>query len=256
MWPSHSPRRTRNGLPATLPTAQDNPESAYPKATRGDFRRQSIPVGQDDEDQRIDFDTTSVAHGHPTPVTEPALVDNALEGDAILPDDSSFSYIGKLILSAKNQSLQSVAGDKRGPRQSVYDLCHPGAPQEARPYMPPKASNISHKPHEIEYMRLQGAFENLPPDVCDELIRCYFQHVHFFLPIVDAPGFLNAYISDDSQNISRLLLWSMLLAAANVSFFCTMVIFVGSNHFCEVCRDGRLEKSGLFIEESHENCNV
>jgi hypothetical protein len=82
-------------LPATLPAAEDNPESAISKTTRGDSRKQSIPVGQHDEDQRIDFDTTSVAHGHPTPVTEPALVDNTLEGDAILPDDSSFSYIGK-----------------------------------------------------------------------------------------------------------------------------------------------------------------
>ena len=83
--------------------------------------------------------------------------------------------------------------------------------------MPPRASNISHKPHEVEYMRIQGAFTELPTEVCNELIRCYFQHVHFFLPIVDAPGFLNEYINNGSQNISRLLLWSMLLAAANVN---------------------------------------
>lgn len=105
-------------------------------------------------------------------------------------------------------------------------------------------------------MRLQGAFVNLPPDVCDELVCCYFQHVHFFLPIIDAPGFLNAYISDNSQNISRLLLWTMLLAAANVSPRCSIGIRVGSNYLCEVCRCGRLEKSGLLIKEGHENCNV
>ncbi|KAM0444353.1 hypothetical protein ACHAO4_010252 [Trichoderma viride] len=74
---------------------------------------------------------------------------------------------------------------------------------------------ISHKPHELEYMRLQGVFSKLPDDVCDELVRCYFQHVHFFLPIIDAPAFLNEYCSNGSRNVSLLLYWSMLLAAAN-----------------------------------------
>lgn len=75
----------------------------------------------------------------------------------------------------------------------------------------------SHKPHELEYMRLQGVFSKLPDDVCDELVRCYFQHVHFFLPIIDAPAFLNEYCSNGSRNVSLLLYWSMFLAAANVS---------------------------------------
>lgn len=66
-------------------------------------------------------------------------------------------------------------------------------------------------------MRLQGVFSKLPDEVCDELVRCYFQHVHFVLPIIDAPAFLNDYCNNGSRNISLLLYWSMLLAAANVS---------------------------------------
>ena len=143
---------------------------------------------------------------------------SALEGDAILPDDSSFSYIGTLRFSGAF-SILIIAGDKRGPRQSVYDLCHPGTPQEARPYLPVRAPNISHKPHEVEYMRHQGIYAVLPDDVCDELIRCYFQHVHFFLPVIDAASFLNEYIRNGSQSMNPLLFWSMLLAAANVSPF-------------------------------------
>jgi hypothetical protein len=72
-------------------------------------------------------------------------------------------------------------------------------------------------------MRLQGVFSRLPEDVCDELIRCYFQHVHFFLPIIDAPAFLNEYCSNGSRNISLLLYWGMLLAAANVSSFANLI---------------------------------
>ncbi|EHK16237.1 uncharacterized protein TRIVIDRAFT_114210, partial [Trichoderma virens Gv29-8] len=95
------------------------------------------------------------------------------------------------------------------------DLCHPETPEDARDLPPSTAITSSHKPHELEYMRIQGVFSKLPDDVCDELVRCYFQHVHFFLPIIDAPAFLNEYCSNGSRNISLLLYWSMLLAAAN-----------------------------------------
>jgi hypothetical protein len=65
-------------------------------------------------------------------------------------------------------------------------------------------------------MRDKGVFEVLPVDVSDNLIRTYFQHVHFFLPIVDAATFLNEYSQNGVQNISPLLFWSMMLAVANV----------------------------------------
>jgi hypothetical protein len=107
----------------------------------------------------------------------------------------------------------------------VYDLCHPEAPQGAMPYLLPRKSDISWKPHEVEYLRHQGAFSTLPDHVCDDLIRCYFHHVHFFLPIVDAASFLTEYENNGRQNISLLLFWSMLLAAANVSG----VLFYGNN---------------------------
>jgi len=66
-------------------------------------------------------------------------------------------------------------------------------------------------------MRHQGVFDILPSDICNDLIRCYFHHVHFFLPIVDAAAFLTEYETNGCHNISLLLFWSMLLAAANVS---------------------------------------
>lgn len=115
-------------------------------------------------------------------------------------------------------------GDTRGPRQSVYELCHPGVPQEA--YQSPSSiapRSISGaptklQPHEVEYIQKEGGFSHLPPDVCDELIRCYFHHVHFFLPVIEAPEFLYEYMQNGSQKINPLLFWSMLLAATNVSF--------------------------------------
>ena len=111
----------------------------------------------------------------------------------------------------------NCAGDKRGARSFVYEICHPGAPQDARNSLLSKASNVSRNAHETEYMQQMGVYSMPPDDVCDDLIRCYFQHVHFFLPIVDAPGFLNEYFSNGYQDISLLLFWAMLLAGANVS---------------------------------------
>ncbi|KAJ5735782.1 uncharacterized protein N7483_000907 [Penicillium malachiteum] len=125
--------------------------------------------------------------------------------DGILPDDSACSYIG----------------DTRGPRQSVYELCHPGVPQEA--YQSPSSiaphsvsgTQTTLQPHEVEYIHKEGGFSPLPTDVCDELIRCYFHHVHFFLPVIEASAFIQEYMNNGSQKINQLLFWSMLLAATN-----------------------------------------
>ncbi|KAJ6022138.1 hypothetical protein N7540_007642 [Penicillium herquei] len=131
--------------------------------------------------------------------------DTTTDTDGILPDDSACSYIG----------------DTRGPRQSVYELCHPGVPQEA--YQSPSSiapqsisgTQSTLQPHEVEYIQKEGGFSPLPTDVCDELIRCYFHHVHFFLPVIEASAFIQEYMNNGSQKINQLLFWSMLLAATN-----------------------------------------
>jgi hypothetical protein len=206
------------------------------ETSRDALAEQRVESGQSEENPDQDYNVTTLAQKLPLPGAEPRpvssrndsiIIENSenrlgasnLEGDTILPDDSSISYIGTLHLLRRVFSSLIVPGDKRGPRQSVYDLCHPGTPQEARPYLPARAPNTSHKPHEVEYMRHQGAFTLLPSDVCDALICCYFQHVHFFLPIIDAPSFLNEYINNGPQNVNLLLFWSMFLAAANVSLY-------------------------------------
>ncbi|KAM3440338.1 hypothetical protein NHJ13734_003356 [Beauveria thailandica] len=102
-----------------------------------------------------------------------------------------------------------VQAQQQCPRSS----CPPAASQLASAATP--TTLLTRKPHETEYMRHEGVFSKLPDDVCDELIGCYFQHVHFLLPILDVPAVLNEYWSRGSQGINPLLLWSMFLAAAN-----------------------------------------
>ncbi|KAF5967422.1 cutinase transcription factor 1 beta [Fusarium coicis] len=117
-----------------------------------------------------------------------------------LPDDSPDTYLG----------------DKRGPRCTVYDICDAVSPQDSVPYLQPKgARHTMHKPHQVEYMRSEGALTTMPADVCDDMIWTYFKHVHFFLPIVDAQGFLNDYHEHGPHKKHDLLFWSMMLAATN-----------------------------------------
>ncbi|KAF5614147.1 cutinase transcription factor 1 beta [Fusarium subglutinans] len=120
--------------------------------------------------------------------------------DPKLPDDSPDTYLG----------------DKRGPRCTVYDICDAVSPQDSLPYQPPKgALHTLHKPHQVEYMRSEGVLTTLPADACDDMIWTYFKHVHFFLPIVDAEGFLNDYHGQGPHKKHDLLFWSMMLAATN-----------------------------------------
>ncbi|KAH8710814.1 Cutinase transcription factor 1 beta [Beauveria bassiana] len=118
------------------------------------------------------------------------------------------------VASPSVSRLSSSVQDEAAARQdSILDPSRPEALQLVRAAT--STTLPTRKPHEIEYMRHEGVFTKLPDDVCDELIGCYFQHVHFFLPILDVPKVLNEYWSRGSKGINPLLLWSMFLAAAN-----------------------------------------
>ncbi|EPE04422.1 c6 transcription factor [Ophiostoma piceae UAMH 11346] len=139
------------------------------------------------------------------------------EADGRLPDDDASTYMG----------------DNRGPRQSVYDLCHPLTPQETRPPRALQSANSNSKgskatggptsvpssslwrPHETAYLNHQGAFTPLSPRLLDDVMRVYFAHVHFFLPVLDAGEFVDDYKTSGWKGIDPLLGWSMCLAAAN-----------------------------------------
>jgi hypothetical protein len=135
-------------------------------------------------------------------------------------------------LSFRAESGLTQPGDGRGPRSFVYDICHPDSPQDARLQLLPRPADTSWKPHEVAYLRHEGAFDKIPDDVCEDLIICYFHHVHFFLPIVDAASFLTEYENNGRENMSLLLFWSMLLAAANVG----RLIFSQFGYFANIGR--------------------
>jgi hypothetical protein len=72
-------------------------------------------------------------------------------------------------------------------------------------------------PADMEYLRAKGVYSLPPPDVCDELLRAYFHHIHPILPIIEADRVLNAYVGGGLQKLNLLLMWSMFSVSANVS---------------------------------------
>ena len=141
----------------------------------------------------------------------------SLDAESIVPEASSLSYIGMPTPFRQRGSSLTAAGDKQGAGSFVYGLCHASSPQEGGHFLLPRPSTSARQPYEIDFLRRKGAFSLPSEDVCDDLVRYYFHHVHYLFPVVDAISFLNEYVKNGCQNISLLLIWSMFLAAANVS---------------------------------------
>ncbi|OAA75124.1 Transcription factor [Akanthomyces lecanii RCEF 1005] len=101
------------------------------------------------------------------------------------PIDGSRSATG-MSLAVEPHSVDSNGHETL--EDATFDPSLPDAPQRARIAAPTKPP--ARKAYEVEYMRHQGVFKQLPEDVCEILLRQYFEHVHFFLPVLDASTLL------------------------------------------------------------------
>lgn len=95
--------------------AQYDGDVTYPRTSRDAFAEQRVGSGQSEENPDQDYNVTTLSHELQLPGAEPRPVSSrndsiiiedsenrpgasTLEGDTILPDDSSISYIGTLHL--------------------------------------------------------------------------------------------------------------------------------------------------------------
>lgn len=117
----------------------------------------------------------------------------------------------------KNYMAECLVGEKHGAMGFIGDIVDPGGSQGEHHYLVPRASKKTKKSEDLSYLRIKGAFSTPSKELCDALICTYFRHVHPLLPIIDAQSFLDQYLRHGCQNINLLLLWSMFLAASNVS---------------------------------------
>ncbi|KAJ6789457.1 hypothetical protein PWT90_00258 [Aphanocladium album] len=181
---------------------EQGPNQIFPFKRPRRKRNASGELVSEDETTTSPFTKTPTQHRRPSNVGA-AVIDTPSGPIRGTLADDTVSFDDDLRSEAQNGILQDPN----------FDPSHPDAPQQARAAMPIR--RLAHKPHEIEYMRHQGVFNQLPGDVCDELVRCYFQHVHFFLPILDVPSFLNSYCRHGPQGSNPLQLTTLFLASAN-----------------------------------------
>lgn len=140
--------------------------------------------------------------------------------DSTLPDTPGetldSSYLGKLLLTKRcSGTMLTGLGDRQGPGNFILELCNDHSrtsPHDLISQAAPHSrsqENLTNSP--IDAM---CGFPSL--DVCQALVRCYFFHVHFFMPILDAKHFLTEFNERGCEMSSPLLLWAIFLAAANV----------------------------------------
>jgi hypothetical protein len=106
------------------------------------------------------------------------------------------------------------SGNEEG-LEFLFDCCYPERPVKGNHYIIPRP------PPKAEFAHDSGLRDPLltsfpAEDVSKDMLCCYFQYVHPFLPVVDAKEFMST--SNSGRSRSPLLRWSMLFAAANVNF--------------------------------------
>ena len=111
--------------------------------------------------------------------------------------------------------MLNFIGDQQGSRRFLSVLCVDSASPSTHRSEPSNSAAAGYS-QTSAYLRSRGVFQFPEASICDALVRCYFRHVHFFMPVVNAETVLAAYSQNQCQSMSPLLLWSIFLAAANV----------------------------------------
>lgn len=114
----------------------------------------------------------------------------------------------------------STIGDPTG-ICAIANICEPEGADKSGHFLLPNGIVTSLDPEDQEYLRRKGAFVFPEARVRDSLVRAYFHYVHPFFPIIDVQDFLPKHESATLDRVSAHLLWSMYLAACNVSSKCS-----------------------------------
>lgn len=107
-------------------------------------------------------------------------------------------------------------GDPQGV-SLVANICEPQRKDKSGHVFVPQVCHSNMDPETLTYLSLKRVFD-LPSDrASGMMMQTYFSHVHPFFPVIEAKSFVEEF-ENKSHKLSIHLLWSMYLAAANVSF--------------------------------------
>ncbi|KAJ9610587.1 hypothetical protein H2200_005364 [Cladophialophora chaetospira] len=96
-----------------------------------------------------------------------------------------------------------------GGHEFLFEVCSPNRTLRGSPYI------ISSSVHKRQRFKVEvGSRPRFPPSVAHQFLRCFFSYVYPILPVVNGGDLLAKY-SENPDNVSPLLLWSVFFAAAS-----------------------------------------
>lgn len=81
--------------------------------------------------------------------------------------------------------------------------------------IPQETYNLFLYPEDLVYLQAKGCLLIPPSELCDELLRCYFLHVHMSLPLLNGSDLLHRYVEGGPMNVNLMLLWAIFLAGSH-----------------------------------------
>lgn len=82
--------------------------------------------------------------------------------------------------------------------------------------LPPHIS-VSLSSQERAFLEYKGCLTLPRNEICLDLFRAYFHHVHSLIPVIDAEEILRFQGSNHVNECNMLLLWAIFFVAVNVS---------------------------------------
>lgn len=119
-------------------------------------------------------------------------------------------------------NYNSATADPKG-ACAIANICEPDRGDQSGHFLLPNGIVSCLNYEDLDYLRRKGAFAFPEARVRDHLVRTYFHYIHTFFPILDVQDFLSQYGSAALDKIGPHLLWSVYLAACNVSLPIVMI---------------------------------
>ncbi|KAJ3548798.1 hypothetical protein NM208_g823 [Fusarium decemcellulare] len=106
-------------------------------------------------------------------------------------------------------------GDQQG-LGLVVDICKPNGRYRGNHFVVPRAAATNALlPEDLAALHAKNCFSLPSAEVQYQLLRCYFHHVHHFLPILNAAAFIQQYETGGPRKVNLLLLWSIFFSSTN-----------------------------------------
>ncbi|PCG91370.1 Transcription factor [Penicillium occitanis (nom. inval.)] len=147
--------------------------------------------------------------------------ENSIEHTRIRDEERSGATIANAMVRPQGQrpfytgssNFTLACGESTG-FPAVLDIMAPEEAAAPKHILLPYNIPASLSSQERAYLDYKGCFTLPQNEICLDLLRAYFYHVHPLIPVVDAEEILK-FLDSNANEYNLLLLWAMFFVAAN-----------------------------------------